>query len=74
MLEKNERKVILKDGRLVNFTFLPKTNKCKEIVDQIQLRNSEYIKMEMRETLKSRPINGGLDQLPRVRDNYLKRF
>ena len=60
-LTKNERKVILNKGwEISKFYVLPKINKCKQIADQIQRPNSEYIQMEMPETLKSRLINGGL--------------
>ena len=59
-LTNNEKQVILnKDWEVSNFYILPKISKCKEIILQIELENSEYIQMKMPLSLKDRPINGG---------------
>ena len=63
-LTKNERKVILnedwEDGK---FYILPKIEKCQEIKDQIEEQNSEYIHMNMPDTLTGRPIVGCSNRL-----------
>ena len=41
------------------FYGLPKLHKCEEVTDRIKEESSEYIKMDLPSTLKTRPICGG---------------
>ena len=59
-ITQNERKVILdEDWDTSKFYILPKINKCKQIIDEIHVRQSEYIHMPMPDDLTGRPIVGG---------------
>ena len=42
-----------------HFYGLPKLHKCKEVTDRISEVNSEYMKMDLPQSLKTRPICGG---------------
>ena len=59
-LTKSEKKVILdKNWKDAKIYALPKIHKCQEIKDNFMIQNSEYMKMEMPDFLKGRPIHGG---------------
>ena len=59
-ITENERKVILDDDwKASNFYALPKINKCKTILDEIEKQQKLYIQMPMPGDLTSRPIVSG---------------
>ena len=65
--------IVDKDWEDSHFHVLPKISKCKEIIDQIKLQNSEYISMEMPYSLKSRPINGGTKSVTQGASKFLEK-
>ena len=76
-ITKNEQKMILKeDWSESQFYVLPKTHKCKSILDQISQSNQEYICLPFPDDLKGRPINGDVNSvtqgLSKLMDKILK--
>ena len=58
-LNKDEvRHIIDNDWKDAYFYGLPKIHKCKEITDKIKVEHTDYIKMELPKSLKTRPICG----------------
>ena len=59
-LTDNERRTILDDDwNSSNFYVLPKINKSKSIINEINTKQQEYMQMPMPEDLSSRPIVSG---------------
>ena len=59
-LTSNELSTLLeKNWRTSNFYVLPKISKSQSIINEITVKNSEYIQMPMPEDLTSRPIVSG---------------
>ena len=74
-LTKNENKVVLETNwKDSNFYILPKIHKSSEIKDAVASANSEYIHIEMPQSLKGRPISGGPEAVTQGASHLLEKL